>query len=164
MAHINKLDIDLVSVTNISCINDDAVNYEIEYCGDNYPLYVIFNNIDVYFTIYDDEKYLVIAANDKNEEVLEKHEKLLDKIKDEIKKINGKYGVVSFFGDYRWIKFKWDDNVVLNEMINLPFCVLIIKSVYEEKEGRCYSQIFLDDCCLKYNNNNDNTYTCLKSI
>ena len=52
MTNIKGLGISLVSVNQMSFINDDAVSYEIKYYGDyvnTYPLYLVFNDADVYF-------------------------------------------------------------------------------------------------------------------
>ena len=52
MTNIKRLDTNLVSINQLSSINDDAVNYETEYskdCNNAYPLYLVFNDVDVYF-------------------------------------------------------------------------------------------------------------------
>ena len=79
MTNIKKLDTNLVSVNQLSFINDDAVNYEIEYSkdyDDAYPLYLVFNDVDAYFKLACENEYLVFASTDNNERVLENYKKL----------------------------------------------------------------------------------------
>ena len=88
MTTIKRLDTNLVSVNQLSFVNDDAVNYEIEYskdCNDAYPLCLVFNDVDVYFSCVDEKKYLLFALTDKNEEVLENYKNLWNEIREEIR-------------------------------------------------------------------------------
>ena len=80
MTNSKRLDTNLISVNQISLLNDDAVSYEINYsenCDDAYPLYLVFNNVDVYFSWLDGEKYLIFALTDRKEELLENYKKTL---------------------------------------------------------------------------------------
>ena len=43
------------------------------------------------------------------------------------------------------IKFNTDDNIIINKIIYFPTITIIIRSV-TEKDGKYYSQLFLDDC------------------
>ena len=43
------------------------------------------------------------------------------------------------------IKFNSDDDLSLNKILKLPILAIILKSVFEE-DGKCYPQVFLDDC------------------
>ena len=91
MTNIQRLGTNLVSVNQISFMNDDAVSYEINYsgnCDDAYPLHLVFNSVDVYFLWFDGEKYLGFASTDRNEELLNNYKKLWD-IKEEIRTIKG---------------------------------------------------------------------------
>ena len=86
MTNIKKLDTNLVSVNQLSFINDDAVSYEIEYSkdyDDTYPLYLVFNDVDAYLSCVDGEKHLVFAPADKKERVLENYKKLWNEVKEE---------------------------------------------------------------------------------
>ena len=73
-------------------MNDNAVNYEIEYSkdsNDSYPLYLVFNDVDVHFLCTDGEKCLVFASTDKNEEVQKNYKKLWDEVKEELRTMKG---------------------------------------------------------------------------
>ena len=43
------------------------------------------------------------------------------------------------------IKFNSDDDIPLNKQLNLPTITVIIKNIFE-KDGKYYSQVFLDEC------------------
>ena len=88
MANVKRLDTNLVSINEISFLNDNAVIYEIEYSkdfNDAYPLYLVFNDVDVYIPCVD--VYIWSVSTDKNEEVLKNYKKLWDEVKEEIRTI-----------------------------------------------------------------------------
>ena len=138
MPNIKELDINLVSVNQISYINDkDAVNYEIEYfrnyINDN-TLYLVFSDVDIYFLCIDEEKYLVFALTDKNKEMLENYRRLWDKVKEEIKTIKGGIEPFEFKKDVMKINFESNDiKLPLYKVINVPMCIIIAKFVFKEK-------------------------------
>ena len=118
MTNIKRLDTDLVSVNHLSFRNDDALNYEIEYskdCNDAYPLYLVFNDVDVYFSCVDGKKYLVFASTDKNERVLENYKKLWDEVREEIKTIKGGTEPFECEKDYMRIEFESDNGLPLGK-------------------------------------------------
>ena len=43
------------------------------------------------------------------------------------------------------IEFDSNDNLPLNKMLKFSVLTIIIRSFFE-KDGKCYPQIFLDDC------------------
>ena len=43
------------------------------------------------------------------------------------------------------IKFNTDDNIPLNKIIYFPTITITIRSV-TQKDGKYYSQVFLDEC------------------
>ena len=49
------------------------------------------------------------------------------------------------------IKFKTNDNLQLNEIINIPVCVVIINSIFKE-DNKYYAQVLLHDCFYEYAN------------
>ena len=84
MTSAKVLDTSLMSVNQISFINDDTVSYEIAYYGNyvnTYPLHIVFNGVDVYFSCVDGKKYLVFALTNKNKEMLENYRKIWYEIK-----------------------------------------------------------------------------------
>ena len=108
------------------------------------PLYLIINDVDRYIEENDKNKYLSFASTDNKKEVLKKYIKLWDEVKYHIQTINddefGEYGK-----DYMKIKFYSDDNLPLNKILKFSVLTIIIRHVFE-KDGKHYSQIFLDYC------------------
>ena len=43
------------------------------------------------------------------------------------------------------IKFNSNDDILLNKVLNFPTIAVIIRKIFE-KDGKCYPQIFLDEC------------------
>ena len=46
--------------------------------------------------------------------------------------------------------------------MNVPVCVIIARSVFEEKNGKFYPQVYLDNCCLEHDHD-DNAYAYCKA-
>ena len=47
------------------------------------------------------------------------------------------------------IKFESDDDLPLSKIINIPVCVIIINSVFEE-DSKYYPQVLLHDCFYRH--------------
>ena len=63
-----------------------------------------------------------------------------------LKKING--GEAGKYGkDFMKIKFNSDNNVPLNKILKLHNLTIVVGTVFQE-DGKYYSQIFLDECCM----------------
>ena len=43
------------------------------------------------------------------------------------------------------IKFESDDNLPLGKILNVPLCVIIVRSVFEENK-KYYPQVFIHEC------------------
>ena len=163
MTNIKRLDTNLVSVNQLSFINDNALDYEIEYskdCSDAYPLYLVFNDVGVYFSSVDGEKYLVFASADRNEEVLENYKNFWDGVKEEIRAIKGGIEPFEYENNYMRIRFESENGLPLNRVLNIPACVIIVRSVFEDN-GKFYPQVYLN-CCLEYDHSYD-FYVCPKT-
>ena len=140
-------------MTQVSFLNDDtAINYEIEYSenfNDAYPLYHVFNDVNVYFSCVNGEKYLTFASTDKNEKVIKNYKKLWDEVKEEIRTIKGGIEPFEYDKDYMRIRFESGNGLPLNKILNIPACVIIVRSVFEGN-GKFYPQVNLNNCCLEY--------------
>ena len=110
---------------------------------------MIIDKTDGYIEESNGNKYLILASTNKNKQVLIKYTELWDKIKNliewnSIKKINcdntGEYEK-----DFMKIKFNSDDNLPSNKILKLHNMKIIVRSVFEDN-GKCYPQIFLDEC------------------
>ena len=76
------------------------------------------------------EKNLIFASTNKSKEILEQYTELWDGIKNLIEKVNNKPG--EYEKNFMKIKFNWDDNLPLNEMLTLHNLRLIVRSVFQE--------------------------------
>ena len=47
------------------------------------------------------------------------------------------------------IKFESDDDLPLGEILNIPLCVIIVRSVFQEN-NKYYPQVFLHECFYEY--------------
>ena len=55
------------------------------------------------------------------------------------------------------IRFESDNELALNKILNVPACVIIARSVFEERDGKFYPQVYLNSCCLEQDHD-DNSY------
>ena len=75
---------------------------------------------------------------------MEKYTKSWDKIKYHIQTINADKSD-EYEKDYMKIKFNSDDDLSLNKILKLHNLTIIVRSVLKE-DGKCYPQVFLDEC------------------
>ena len=50
------------------------------------------------------------------------------------------------------IKFESDDDLPLGETLNIPVCVITVRSVFQKK-NKYYPQVFLHECLLSMSMN-----------
>ena len=108
------------------------------------PLYLLIKKLDGFIDEKEGNKYLTITLTDSNNDVLIKYAEVWNGIKGQIKKINND-SVGEYDKDYMKIKFDSDDNVPLKKVLKFHVLTVIIRNVFE-KDGKYYSQMFLDDC------------------
>ena len=86
-----------------------------------------------------ENKYFVFALTDKNREALENYKEIWSEIKDQIELISGNKRI-EYKKDFMKIKFKSDDDLPLSKILNIPACVIIARSVFQENNH--YPQVF----------------------
>ena len=145
----------LKNLEQILVFPDGAVSYDI------YPTYIVFNNVNIYFECVNEKKYLVFALIDKNLDILENYKKLWDKIKMDIKKLEGTVENIYFEKDIMKVKFGTDDDLVFNKIINAPICAIIVKAVYEH-DNKFYPRIYLHSFYFNCFNDEDG-YVCINA-
>ena len=77
-------------------------------------------------------------------ETVKKYDEVWSGIKNWIEKIND-INSVEYGEDYMKIKFSSDDHLPLNKQLKFLSIAIIVRIVFE-KSGKCYPQIFLDEC------------------
>ena len=107
-------------------------------------LYLIIGDVGGFIEESNGKKYLTFVSTDNNKKVLEKYTKLWDGIKNSIEKINSKPG--EYEKDFMKIKVSSDVSSPLNKILKLHMLTVIVRSVFEEEDGKYYPQFFLDEC------------------
>ena len=83
-----------------------------------------------------------------NKVLLKKYADVWDRIKNEIKTINGGE-VNNYEKDYMKIKFNSDDDLPLKKPLKFHAVTIIIRSLFEEG-GKLYPQVVLDGCLFEF--------------
>ena len=74
---------------------------------------------------------MVFALTDRSREALENYKELWSEIKDQIQLISG-YKPIEYKKDFMKIKFESDDDFPLSKILNIPVCIIIVRSVFPE--------------------------------
>ena len=111
-------------------------------------LCLVFNNVDAYFKENNEDKYLIFTLTNKNKEALENYTELWGEIKDETETAR-RIEPIKYEKYFMKIKFESDDDLPFGKILNIPVCVIIVKSVFQEND-RSYLQFFLKECFYEY--------------
>ena len=98
--------------------------------------------MDGYVEEKDGNTYRNIARTNSNDEVIKKFDEGWKGIKSQILKING--SVKDYDSDYKKIRFDSDVVLPLNTVLKFHALTAIIRFIIE-KNGKYYSEIYLDD-------------------
>ena len=133
MINIKNFDSNLLDIRKLSSKSTDDVIYNIKYyhiesLDSEDPLYLIFNNVDDGYLEEEGNrnKCLILNSLDKNKEVLKKYTKLWNEIKNQIEAINGSKAI-EYKKDFMKIRFKWGDDLLLDEMLNNPSMIIVVR-------------------------------------
>ena len=151
MTNIKNLDTSLLGINQMAFTSTD-IEYFKNLDGVN-SLYLAFHDVDAYFECIDENKYLVFALVDKNREALENYKEIWIEIKEEIETIRA-IEPIKYKKDFMKIRFESNDDLPSGEVINIPVCVIISKSVFQENDIY-YPQVLLKDCFYEYEHKNE---------
>ena len=141
----NLLSLDKKSSIDISIYYIGYVTKKPEYNINSVNLLcLLISELDGFIEEKEGSKYLNIALTDSNNDALIKYAEVWRRIKYQIKKINNG-SVGEYAKDYMKIKFDSDDNLPLNKILKFLELTIFIRNIFE-KDGKCYPEIFLDDC------------------
>ena len=139
MIDIKNFNSNLLDIRKLSSETTDEIIYNIKHYdmeshnSKDLP-YLIFNNVDRCIEESSENKYLILASTDKNKEVLIKDTELWNKIKNQIETINGGKPT-EYEKDFMKIRFKTGDNLPLNEILNIPTCIIdttcVLQGLYQ---------------------------------
>ena len=139
---------------SFACTN--CIIYDIEYFNNSdgvNSFYLIINDVDACIEEYNENKYLVFALTNKNKEALENYRELWDEIKNEIETIR-EIEPIKYEKDSTKIKFESNDNLPLGKKLDIPVCVIIVRSVFQ-KNSKYYPQVFLHERFCEYEYEDD---------
>ena len=113
--------ITLVMLQKKPAYNIDSVN----------PSYLNIYTLDGFIEEKDGSKYLNVALNDYNNNVLKKYSEVWKGIKNQIVKINNGLGG-EYDKDYMKIKINSDNDLPLNKVMKFDDLTVIIRSIFEK--------------------------------
>ena len=158
MINIKNFDPDLLSIDKTPFKSIDATTYRIKYitmksldyvnidCENS--IHLSLNNVVEYIEKNYENKCLVFTSRDKNKEILEKYAKLWNRIKNQIKTINGgecnSNETVQYKKDFMKIRFESDDDLPLGKILSI-LVMKITRSVFQEG-SKYYPQVLLHEC------------------
>ena len=150
MTNINDFDPSLLNIDEISFKSDELTMYDIKYIKnlDGLNTLYVFNNLDAYIEESGENRYLIFASTGKNTIILKNYTELWDKIKEQIEIITGDK-VIKYSKDLMKIRFKANDHLPLNKIINIPVCVVIVRSIFKE-DNEYHPQVLLHDFFYEY--------------
>ena len=61
--------------------------------------------------------------------------------------------MVKYEKDFTKIKFESNDELPLGKILNIPACIIIVRSAFEE-DGKHYPQVLLHECLFEYEKQN----------
>ena len=125
MTNINDFDPSLLNIDEVSFKSDGLIMYDIKYIknlNSLNTLYLVLNNLDASFEKSGEIRYLIFAFNKKNNSVLKIYKELWDEIKEQIELITDNK-VIKYSKDFMKRRFKANDELPLNKLINIPVCV-----------------------------------------
>ena len=91
---------------------------------------------------------MIFASTDKNKEALGNYTELWNEIKDQIEIISD-VRPTEYKKGFMKIKFKSNDDLPLGKILNIPVCVIVAKSVFQENNNY-YQQIYLHKCLYEF--------------
>ena len=91
--------------------------------------------------------------------MLENYKKLWDEVKEEIRTIKGGIEPFVYQKDVMRINFESENGLPLNNILNIPACAIIARSVFEQKDDKFYPQLYLKRCCVEFDHVSD-SYVC----
>ena len=100
------------------------------------PLYLMIPSVTGYLTEKNGEKYLILDA-------IERYEEVFSGIKSEIETINSE-AEMYYEKNYARIGVNTDDDVPLNKKLTFPSLTIIIRCIFQNGKNLC-PQVYLDE-------------------
>ena len=81
MTNIIDFDPKLLVINEFTIFENKSTIFEINYCQENNPLNIVYNNLECIFRKTDVFSYLIFCEAEKNKKMLGKYTKIIDEIK-----------------------------------------------------------------------------------
>ena len=75
---------------------------------------------------------MIFASTNKNGKALENYTELWDESKEQVELVSGNK-VTKYKKDFMKIKFNSNDNLPLHKILNIPVCIIIVRSIFEKR-------------------------------
>ena len=150
MTNIHDFDPSLLNIDQVLL----CIMYDIKYIkklNSISSLYLVFNNLDAYIEESDENRYLIFASTEKHKIMSKNYTELWDGIKEQIELITDDK-MIKYSKDFMKIRFKTNDDLRLNKVINVPVCVVIVSRIFKE-DNEYHPQFLLHDCFYEYEEN-----------
>ena len=106
-------------------------------------LYLIFGEMNGYFEVINENRYLRLVPTNESKEKIKKYEEMWIKIKDLIR--SRTKNLDDYDEKHMEIKFDSDDNLPLNKTIKIPIVTIVDRAVFYEN-NQYYPQNFFGEC------------------
>ena len=136
MININDIGSEYFLINDFKDCKYGSILFNFAYWEENSVPHIVFNNIECIFRKSGIYSYLIFCESEKNRKMLNNYVKIVDKIKEEI---------WSFVGDEFWdetlilgsdfmrFRFKTDNNLLYNQKLNIPGCLISLSSVITKR-------------------------------
>ena len=134
----------MLNIDEVSFKSNELIIYHIKYIknlNSLNSLYLAFNNLDAYIQERGENRYLIFASTEKNKSMLGIYKELWYEVKEQIELITGDK-VTEYSKYFMKIRFKTNDDLPLNKIINIPVCVVTVSSIFKE-DNEYHSQVLL---------------------
>ena len=78
---------------------------------------------------------MVFCESDKNKDMVYNYSKIIDQLKEEIISWIDEEDSFTLGDDFLKFRFRTDDNLIYNEKINIPVCVVSLGSIIKRKNN-----------------------------
>ena len=106
----------------------------------------MLNKMNGYFEEINGNKYLMLFSTNESKDRVKTYEELWIKIRDLIRTVTKKPD--DYHTKYIKIKLDSDDKLSLNETIEIPVMVVVVRAIFYEK-NKYYPHVFFDECLYK---------------
>ena len=148
LMNINDIDHEYFLINDFKDCKDRSVLFDIAYCEEGSVPHIVFSNIECIFRKSGIYSYLIFCESEKNKEMLNNYIVIVDKIK-EISSVE-EDEVFIMGSDFMRFRFKTNDELVDNQKINIPVCVISLSCVVKRGDVY-YPQFKLQDCLYESN-------------